>query len=151
MPIRYFIDLKLSLVLYICEDKVTGDDFLAAVARAAREPKRNKDLMNSIIDMTNARGNIDLEDVRQAVNFISEKVNDWGFPPKAAIFTKSTGIILLANALNVISGGEVELQSFNCVGAIADWLEFGDQKEELVSFWIDARRSLLLDTNLVTI
>lgn len=93
--------------------------------------------MNSIIDMTNARGNIDLEDVRQAVKLISEKINDWGFPPKAAIFTKSTGIILLANALNVISGGEVELQSFNCVGAIADfskerknWFRFGLTPED---------------------
>lgn len=151
MPVRYFIDLKLSLVLYICEDTVTGDDFLAAVARAAREPKRNKDLMNSIIDMTDARGNIDLEDLRQAVNFISEKVNDWGFPPKAAIFTKNKGVILLANALNVISGGEVELKSFNSVGAIADWLKFDGYRDELTSFWIDARRSLLLDARPITV
>ncbi len=144
MSVKYFINPKLKLVLYVCVGALTGQDFLSAVTEAARELGQSKERIDSIIDALDAYDELDLEDMKQATHVINNEIKDWDYPTKVAVYTMSKGVILLAEAITIISIGNLNLHGFSNIRELINWLELSGMEEELISFWIEARSSLQL-------
>ena len=144
MSVKYFINPKLKLVLYVCVGALTGQDFLSAVTESARELGQSKERIDSIIDALDAYDELDLEDMKQATHVINNEIKDWDYPTKVAVYTMSKGVILLAEAITIISIGNLNLHGFSNIRELINWLELSGMEEELISFWIEARSSLQL-------
>jgi len=144
VSVKYFINPKLKLVLYVCVGALTGQDFLSAVTEAARELGQSKERIDSIIDALDAYDELDLEDMKQATHVINNEIKDWDYPTKVAVYTMSKGVILLAEAITIISIGNLNLHGFSNIRELINWLELSGMEEELISFWIEARSSLQL-------
>jgi len=135
MPIRYYINPELNIVLYIAEGVVTGTEYFKAAETASNDKLRRWGMV-TIIDILFAEADFDLKDLQFVIEF-SNKVSQKGLEPEQVIaLTQSQGIRLIANTLQLMSGqAPINFNVFSNLDEIISFLGYADRRQEFTLFY----------------
>ena len=139
MPVRYSISPELNVILYLCEGVVTGSD-LFNTAGIIFKDKRYKYGMLLLIDLLSASLDFELHDLRRVLtetNAIKEKGLE---PEQILILSRSTGIELACETLNLLSSKEaMKLSAFDTLEQALISLDLTTHQQEIIQFWHESK------------
>lgn len=135
MPVRYDISPELNLLIYVCTGSLTGKNFFE-VSDQVPQDTRYRPRMKIIIDIFAAEIDTSLSDLHLAIEKNREMKEHGQELGQAAVFTKSSSLKFLADALKIMSPeAPSNFSIFNSKKDAIRWLGLSDFEEQVLQFW----------------
>lgn len=135
MPIRYYINPELNLILFIGEGLVTGSDYFKT-AEIAFQDKLRKWGMVTIVDLLSCETDFELQDMRFAIEFTNNLSRKMLEPEQVIALTSSKAIRLITDSLKLMpSKVPIKLDLFSTIEELIVFLNISDRKQEFMIFY----------------
>jgi hypothetical protein len=143
MPIIYKIDPALNLLYYACFGLCTGADFFQ-IERQAFQDKLRHPKMRIVFDIQNAEVDIDLEDIRNGIEY-NRQLTETGYElEKTAVISKSKYGKTFSDFYHLFAEKvPIKFGVFNTILEAASWLEMPDSIEQILKISDSLHESFL--------
>ena len=139
MPVQYEISPELNLLIYICTDSLTGEKFFEVSDKVPLDSKY-KPKMKIVIDIFSAEIDTSLSDLYLAIEKNKEMKRSGHELGQAAVFTKSSSLKFLGDALKLMSPeAPSNFGIFNNKQDVVRWLGLSDVEDQAIQFWEKAK------------
>ena len=145
MPICYNISPELHMVVYLCRGVITAPEVFATTDLIFVDRRRQPGLI-TIIDLLTAVEDLYPEDLNEVIKRIDRTADDGFVPGPIVIISRSQGIHLWADALNLLpSRVPFRIGTFNTMEDAITSLGLLESREEIIRFWQEC--NLLYDNS----
>lgn len=135
MAVFYDIAPELNLLIYVVTDKLTGVGFFEAAAQVDQDERYTSD-MKIIIDISDAEIETSVSDLHLAVKKNKELKSKEKKLGQTAVYTHSSSLIFLAEALRVLSpDAPTNFNIFNNEKEAVQWLGFEKTELQVLQWW----------------
>jgi|GEM_PF-1528418 len=138
MPVLYDINPSLNLIIYFAAGTITSAEFFET-ANIARRDRRLKEDTRVLIDFFSARLELTPSDLKLALRERQKMAEEGLELGQTAVITKSSGMKLLADALQLMSANAYHLGIFHNMHDALRWLELAEKEQEATQFWEDTK------------
>ncbi len=135
MPVRYFINPELNIILFIGEGLLTGSEYFKAAETASHE-KLRKWGMVTIVDVLTIETDFEVQDMKYAIEFANKLPQQGLEPEPIVVLTNSKGIQIIADTIKLLpSKVAIKFDVFNTIDDAISFLGFSEKKQEFISFY----------------
>ena len=139
MPVRYNISAELNIIIYVCTGLVTGSDLFQTAAVTFKD-KSYKYGMVLLIDLLSATLDFELQDLRRAITETNATKEKGLEPEQIIILSRSTGIYLACETLNLLSRKDaLRLSAFHTLEQALISLDLTTHQQEIIQFWHESK------------
>lgn len=129
MTTRYTILPELNLILYVCEGVITREEFYS-VQEEVIHHKDDVPHMISILDLTRASLDFNLDDMKYAIEWSRTKIEQGHKFGPMAIITLDKGIKLVVDTLNLMSTKvDMDIKAFGSIEQAIAYLGLDHQQQ----------------------
>lgn len=135
MPIRYYINSELGVILYVGIGTVTGTQYFEAAEKAFNDRCRKWGMV-TVIDVLNADTDFELHDVRRAIELINRLPHGGLEPEQVVALTRSKGIRLISDTMKLMpSKVPIKFDVLAHISELIAFLGLSDREREFMSFY----------------
>ena len=135
MPIRYYINPELNIILFIAKELITGSEYFKA-AETASQDKLRKWGMVTVIDVLSAEIDFDLQDIKRAIAFNNALPENGLEPEQVIALTESKSMHFVGEAMKALSNKiPIKFEVVGTLDELISLLKISEHKQEFISFY----------------
>ena len=139
VSVRYFINPKLNMLLYIFEGIATASEFFEAAGLAELDERR-KWGMTTVLGLLEKELEFELPDLFYAVSYVNEQAKTGLEPEPLNIISNSKGIQLTVDAIKLFPGKvPLKIDVFYTIEEAIMALGLSEQRQEVIQFWKESK------------
>ncbi len=131
MPVRYYIEPELNILVYVGTGLCTGQELLKAERLASQDESRRLE-MKILLDVRHAEVDVDLNDIHDLIELNANRIKQGINPEPTALLTRTSKLDNFVEIIKLLAGDfPLKMGIFHNLNDALRWLELSKNVAEV--------------------